>query len=366
MPLFLKEFKVIDCNFPVIQYLPSEPPVKRGLKHGESFRQAIKELVGIRTDLMREKNRSLNDDVIERLAQEQWQATARFDTRLIEELQGIADGAAVSIAELVILNNYTDFRDIQVADQGCSLAYVNEQHGPIVGQTWDMHGSAKNYVCCIQIDDGKSNTVLFSVVGCVGMMGFNNTGGMLGVNNINTDGAKAGVMWPVIVRKVLEQQSLSAMEKCLTGSPKTSGHNYLIAVVDHAQMWEVAPGCNDLVEQKKQGEKGFMFHTNHCLGEQMKLRETTISQNSTTHIRFDLLEKKIGEVCSLEQMYQLMHDHENYPKSICSNFQTDAQDPSITCGGAVGHLESGKVLMWRGDKLYDDNFVEREFDLSKS
>lgn len=315
---------------------------------------------------MREKNPSLTVDVIEQLAQEQWQATQQFDRRLSDELQGIADGADVPLSSLVILNNYTDFRDIQVDDQGCSLAYANQMHGPVVGQTWDMHGSAKNYVCCIQIVDEQSATILFSVVGCVGMMGFNNTGGMLGVNNINTDGAKSGVMWPVIVRKVLEQDDLPSMATCLTESSKTSGHNYLIAVRDHAQMWEVAPGCNDLVDQKRPADKGFMFHTNHCLGENMKLRETTLSQNSTTHIRYDLLDKKIGSVSSLEQMYQLMHDHENYPKSICSNFQTDAQDPSITCGGAVGQLDSGQVVMWRGDKLYDDNFVEHEFDLSKS
>lgn len=355
-----------DCNFPVIRFAKSDSALIRGQKHGESYRSGIKELVEIRTSLMREKNPALDDQIILRLAEEQWHATARFDQPLTDELSGIADGADVSFADVVILNNYTDFRDIQVDDQGCSLAYVNQQHGPIVGQTWDMHGSAKNYVCCIQIENEHSNSVLFSVVGCVGMMGFNDNGGMLGVNNINTDGAKAGVMWPVIVRKVLEQKNLQAMEKCLTESPKTSGHNYLIAVGDHAQMWEVAPGCNDMVDQKLPAENGFMFHTNHCLGQQMKLRETTISQNSSTQIRFDLLDQKIGAVSSLEQMHQLMNDHENYPKSICSNFQTDAQDPSITCGGAVGHLKTGKVIMWRGDQLYDDNFVENEFDLSKS
>ena len=355
---------MIDSNFPIVRYTESETPLERGRKHGETFRAAIKELAEIRENLMREKNPSFDNQIIASLAEQQWQITLEFDRSLGEEMQGIVDGAGVSVSDLIILNNYTDFRDIQVPDQGCSLAYVNQQHGPVVGQTWDMHGSAKNYVCCIDLLEQETRTILFSVVGCLGMMGFNSFGGVLGVNNINTDGAQAGAIWPAIVRKTLQQESVQAMGRCLTDSPKTSGHNYLVAVKRHAQMWEVAPGCHDMVDEKDEAETGFMFHTNHCLGEDMQSRETAISQNSTTHIRYELLNKKIANVSSLEEMHELMNDHENYPKSICSNFQTDAQDPSITCGGAVGHLESGKVLLWRGDKLYDDNFVEHEFDIS--
>ncbi|HMP80743.1 MAG TPA: hypothetical protein PKD54_14910, partial [Pirellulaceae bacterium] len=51
----------------------------------------------------------------------------------------------------------------------------------------------------------------------------------------------------------------------------------------------------------------------------------------------------------------------NYPQSICSNYQTNSQDPSITCGGAVGELTSGRLSFWRGDPLYDANFVRRDF-----
>jgi isopenicillin-N N-acyltransferase like protein len=68
-------------------------------------------------------------------------------------------------------------------------------------------------------------------------------------------------------------------------------------------------------------------------------------------------------VQSLTDAYDLLNDHENYPQAICSNYQTGAQDPAVTCGGAVGDLSSGQVSMWRGDALYDANFVRRDFDL---
>ena len=185
----------------------------------------------------------------------------------------------------------------------------------------------------------------------------------MGVNNINTDGAKAGVLWPTLVRAVLNQPNHQSMVDCLNSAPKTSGHNYLIAEGDQAEMWEVAPDVSECVSHTKKGEEGYIFHTNHCMGTRVAARETTVSQNSTTYVRHDLLEKKLPSVKTLDDVYDLMNDHDGYPKSICSNFQTNAQDPSITCGGAVGHLSNGKVIMWRGDKLYDDNFVEHEFHL---
>lgn len=357
-----------DSGFPIIKYNASQTYSDWGKCHGESYRDAIKELVEIRLGLMREKNPSLDEDRIKQLATAQWAATSKFDPDITDELQGICDGSGLSREQITILNNYTDFRDIQLDDQGCSLVYANSEHGPVIGQTWDMHGSAKRYVCCLDVSAHKqlSRTVLFSLIGCVGMMGFTSHGTLLGVNNINTDGARAGVLWPALVRAALNKTNISGMVKCLTTAPVTSGHNYLLAERDHAQMWEVAPDLAEMVDKKKPGQHGFMFHTNHCLGLKMKERETVISQNSTTQIRFDLLQKKVDSVKTLDQMYALMNDHENYPKSICSNFQASTQDPSVTCGGAVGHLDSGKVVMWRGDEMYDDNFVKHEFDMSES
>jgi isopenicillin-N N-acyltransferase-like protein len=354
-----------DVGFPVIQYERGKSPIEWGRAHGESFRDAIRELVEIRRNLMRQKNPSLTRYHLDRLAHLQWRESEKFDHRLTLELRGICEGSELSVTDVVILNNYTDFRDIQLPEEGCSLAYVNNRQGPLVGQTWDMHGSAKRFVCALEVPDEHSDdhAVLFSVVGCTGMMGFTTHGSALGVNNINTANARASVMWPIMVRAILQKKNQHDMVECLTSTPKTSGHNYLVATRDDAEMWEVAPDLNERVGHLRPGQQGFLLHTNHCLGQEIVKHELTVSQNSTTHIRLGLLEKKIGHVKTLDDMYELMTDHENYPKSICSNFQTDTQDPSITCGGAVGSLKTGVVRMWRGDPLYDDNFVLREFQL---
>lgn len=357
---------MIDCGFPILRYPADSSPRERGRRHGESHREAIAELYHIRLKLMRGKNPALDPPAIESLAMQQWNATETYAPSLAEELEGIAEGSGLSRSELVVLNNYTDFRDIQLDDQGCSVAYIRYGGRAIAGQTWDMHGTAKNYVCCLVLEDadGQPEQVLFSLVGCVGMMGYTSWGTVIGINNINTDGAVPGALWPVVVRRTLELPTLSAMARQLATAPVTAGHNYLLGSRERGEMWEVMPGLAEQVGATGPDDEGYIFHTNHCLGHNAVHRELELSQNSTTHIRYGLLEKKMPAVRSYDELMGLLNDHENYPQSICSNWQSDAQDPSITCGGAIGDLETGRVQMWRGDELYDDHYVRHDFQLA--
>ncbi|MEM7452895.1 MAG: C45 family peptidase [Planctomycetota bacterium] len=355
---------MIDHGFPVIDYKHDQTPRERGRMHGETFREGILELAEIRLNLMRHINPNMTEETISELAAQQWMASEVFDRDLTMELQGICDGAGITRDQLVVLNNYTDFRDINLPDEGCSLVYVNYGGNPVMGQTWDMHGSAKNYLCAIRITDadGALAQVILSVVGCPALMGYTNLGTCVGVNNITTSNAKAGTIWAVIVRKMLNQKSYEAMVRTLDQSSPASGHHYCLASTESAGMFEVMPGLTEQVGANA-GEDGAMYHTNHCLGREAAGRQLPVSKTSTTHIRYNLLEKKIGNVKNYDDVYKLLNDHENYPKGICFNFEYESPDRTLTCGGAVGDLNSGRVRLWRGDKLYDDNFVEHEFNL---
>ena len=141
--------------------------------------------------------------------------------------------------------------------------------------------------------EGIPESIVFTLVGCVGMAGINNKGCFIGVNNINTLGAKPGVIWPVLVRKVLEQSNFEQMENILTTVAPTSGHSYILGSKEKGGIWEVSPG---LVENTGLVEgEGSIFHTNHCLGEKTKKVEFSSGVNSTTHDRFKLLDNKLSK-----------------------------------------------------------------------
>ena len=66
--------------------------------------------------------------------------------------------------------------------------------------------------------------VLFSLVGCVGMMGYHSSGRMVGVNNLNSTDARSGVIWPALVRATLGESELTTMRDHLCKAQVTSAH----------------------------------------------------------------------------------------------------------------------------------------------
>lgn len=356
-----------DQEFPLICYPEGKSFLDWGRAHGEQFRAGIRELAQIRRDLMQERNSQLTDSVIEREAEIQYQVSQSFAPHLTEELDGICQGSGVSQTDIVVLNNYTDFRDLHFSDGGCSTVFVEHKKSILAGQTWDMHSSAKNYVCVLRVpsilkEHGAENTYLFSLVGCVGMMGFNPKGGMIGVNNLNGSNAKSGIIWPILVRSILEQSDLTAMNQIFETAKVTSAHAYLFADAGSARLIELFPECLSVVGEHKFGTRGSLFHTNHCVTADAKQLESEIGTASTTIERYELLKKKIGGVKDFDGLVSLLTDHDNYPRSICSHYESGAHDPSFTCGGAVGDLRSGKLKFWRGCPEKDSNY--REFFLS--
>jgi len=350
-----------DCNFPIIKYNTQISSIDNGKVHGESFRPQIIELFNIRKDLMLQKNPLLQNKLKE-LSTLQIKASEKLAPHLIKELQGIAEGSKLQIEDIVLLNNYTDFRDIQLPEEGCSTIAISDSNNISCGQTWDMHGSAKKYVSVIEVEDNQGITqVVFSLVGCLGMMGFTNKGCFVGVNNINTQNAKAGVIWPLLVRHLLNQKNAKEMYQLLKEKPVTSGHNYLISDPKQSFHLEVSPSFFEETDTLKRDEIKQIFHTNHCLGTNTKSIEISNMLSSTTHNRMNILQKNSDKLKSYNDLRNILTSHEEYPKSICSHFESGAQDPSFTCGGGIVNMDNFNCNLWRGCPTEDKNFVEYKY-----
>ena len=352
-----------EHNFPLIQYKAGASHYDWGLEHGKQFKAGIHELYQIRKELMLARNPSLRKH-LSSLAQEQWEKTKEFSPEISQELQGIADGSELDIEAITILNNYTDFRDIQLPEEGCSTIHVQRGQLALSGQTWDMHRSAKNYLCIIHVPehDNSPEILVLSLVGCTGLMAMSADGRVIGVNNINTENAKAGIIWPALVRQTLAGKNLSEMASILKNAPVTSGHNYIISTHEGGQHWEVTPTASECVGEVQEGSHAESFHTNHCLGESITPLEMKTSLNSTTHQRFELLTRKAPKVKNFEHLYSLLTDHEEYPKSICSHFESGAQDPSFTCGGGIIEIsQSIQAKFWRGCPHAGEDYKDYDF-----
>jgi isopenicillin-N N-acyltransferase-like protein len=224
-----------------------------------------------------------------------------------------------------------------------------------------MHSSAKNYVCTIE---RPGEFIVFSLVGCPGMMGVNKHGLFVGVNNINTRDARPGILWPVFVRQCLEEsENFAGFSEVIRKTNFTGAHNYLFSDGKTIEHWEISPTKSTKASGIKKGEKGVIFHTNHCLAKEMIEIEEPLAQNSTSQNRYEILNEKVNDLENSVDLFNLLQDHTGYPKSICGHFQSGAQDPSTTCGGGVYGHTTKKFKLWRGCPKEDNNYVERELSL---
>lgn len=149
---------------------PGDLPRAWGRAHGESFRGEIRSLAELRIYLTIKVGggggRFSGPDQVLEVAQAHLPVLERYDRALYDELVGIAEGAGVSPAHIVVLNHYTDLRDVDPAslragghgqpaaagdDEGCSIIWARTTDGPVLAQTWDMHATAIPYIMMLHV-----------------------------------------------------------------------------------------------------------------------------------------------------------------------------------------------------------------------
>ena len=273
----------------------------------------------------------------------------------------------------MVLNHYTDLRDVSpaVLDEvsppdesrqaatdtgpssdpgGCTALHVYGPEGMILGQTWDMHGTAAEFVRMLRIaPKGSDKEVLsFSLTGCLGMTGINESGVAVTINNLTSTDAQVGLCWPALVRRLLEQSTAQEARDLLMATRLSSGHHYMIA--DARNFFGIETSGKQKV-QTQEGAKIAHLHTNHCFDPRLRKHEK-VAKISTSFRRMDLATAAYAESrpSRAQEVWDFLSSHEGYPKSICSHVDNVEGDPSAskTCGQVVMKVESGEVLAVRG------------------
>jgi isopenicillin-N N-acyltransferase-like protein len=311
----------------------------------------IAELAEIRLGLVHTLGAFTSEEEILAVAAQHLPVLAEFDVHLSEELLGIAEGAGVDPARIVVLNHYTDLRDIVPAapwapdEEDCSAVFTQTPEGPMLGQTWDMHGSAEPFVMMMHVParEDVPEAWVFTITGCLGMTGMNGHGLAITINNLKSLDAKVGVVWPALVRRVLTHRDAEAGRDVIMHSPLSSGHHYLIATKDAAYGIETSGHLEKVIYEG--GEPSYV-HTNHCLDREMAAVHRT-SASSTTQIRYDWLTASITEraIESREDMWRRLGSHDGYPKSVCAHLATPSDPHAVkSCGGLV--MDLTKKDLW--------------------
>lgn len=339
-------------------------PYEMGYAHGRAWHDAIHMFTEERIRLSSDPNwtgHTLPRQQVLALAEECLAEHERYAPELVEELRGMADATGLGLAELVIMNGFTDFVDLvynagqRITAQGpqatagvddCTAFIVPDgttADGPgYYGQTWDMHDSATPYVILLRGRPQKGPQFLvFTTAGCVGMIGMNAAGIALGINNIMGGDGQVGVTWPFVVRKALAQTDIEAALECITSARLAGAHNYLLfdrngrgynieAMSTHCHVEPLA----DLP----------IVHTNHCLMPKTMAVERPRPAESQANSEARLLDAQrlLGQrPITLEMLMALTRDE----AAICRRPQPPMHVES--CGAAIMRPATGDFwVVW--------------------
>lgn len=268
-----------------------------------------------------------------------------FSPALMEEIQGIADATGLGVNELVIMNGFTDFVDImanpdafapngsdEIGDGdggGCTAFVVDPSYsgngGGFIGQTWDMHTTATPHVLMLRItpDDGPA-LLTFTITGCVGMIGMNEHGVAVGINNLLGRDGRPGVHWTFVIRKMLAQRDVDAALRVLTTSQLSGAHNYVLMGPDgRGQM----TGYNveaTATHHRVDRVADYVVHTNHCVIPELTTYERKRKAYSlaSTEARLSqgdaFLAARRGQI-DMNTLVALTRYHEEDGPSVCAH-----------------------------------------------
>jgi isopenicillin-N N-acyltransferase-like protein len=338
----------------------SGTPFEMGQQHGQAHRAAIQELAEDRLHLAGSKSwtgQELSRAEILALGAACLPYHEAYSPTLLEELHGISQATGVGLTELLILNGFTDFIDTVAARaaqpvpappgaDNCTAFIISPDAAAagqgFYGQTWDMHDTATPYMILLQ---GKPATGLrfltFTITGCVGMIGLNEAGLAVGINNLVAGDGRPGLTWPFVVRKILAQNNLEEALACITEAPLAGGHNYLLADATGRGYNVEAMATRCHVEEVTSGS---FVHTNHCLiaqnvaVERKRLPQSQASSETRLSRGQELLSQ--GRI-TLDDLLALTRDHQAI-NGICVH--PEAPFFLRSCGAALMRPATGE--MW--------------------
>ena len=287
-----------------------------------------------------------------------------YDADMLEELEGLARGAGLSLEEVTALNaryeiNFALGLASLYQGGGCtsvsSLPQVTRDGHTLIGQTWDWLPRFQEFNVILKAEQtGKPAVVTQPEAGVLAHRGMNSAGIGACFNGLSSSRDAFGATVPclLIMRRVLNSESFSqALQAVLQAKTTTSG-NFFIAHRDgEAISVEMSPVDTGFLYP----EDGILTHSNHfiALNNRENLVDVLKSIYPDTLFRHQrarhLLELERGHI-DVSSFQRVFRDHFSYPNSICRHIdeRVDGIKQWVTLYSAIMDLSEPAMYVARG------------------
>ena len=184
--------------------------------------------------------------------------------------------------------------------------------------------------------------------------GMNSSGLGLVTNALVTadDQGKPGLPYHVMLRAILESETVSDAITALQAGFRSSSANYLLAHRDGIAVdVEGAPGDFSGLCFVYPGSDGIILHTNHFLADRFAGRDVSVWAMPDSPVRLQRLRAGVQAASghSLGTFRALLSDHANYPSSVCCH--PDSRMAAVSQGMTVTSvlMDLNAQRMWIAD-----------------
>jgi len=288
-----------------------------------------------------------------------------YDNDILEELQGLARGADLSLEEIIALNARYELiwgeRVVRFFSGGCTsvaaLPEVTRDGHTIIGMNWDNAPILTDMLILLEVEQpGKPKVVVSTEAGLLGLKGTNSTGLGMCVNGLVSAKDKFDptcVPFLLMMRSALNAEnftrSLQAILRAKCGVPG----NLLFAHRDGETIdLEVTPDDVGIVHDKD----GILTHSNHFLTFTNRADFKDLFKKFVPNSLFRyhrarrLLEMDRGHI-DIASFQRVFRDHFSYPDSICwhVNPKDDEHNQTKTLNSIIMDLTEGTMYLSEGN-----------------
>lgn len=309
-------------QFPLVRAVGTHRDL--GRQHGEQASQQIRgflEYLASSLDLSREQLR-------ERAMRFQ-PLFDRVCPHLLEEVEGLAEGAGIACADALAVQIRGELGQVQ--EGGCTTFVIGERGtadgNVLIGQTSDMAAAMIDFGYVLHIQpEGKPEAIMWTF------------GGMLGYHGVNDDGVAhfanalgGGPPWKFALphyplkRMILEQPDLARVRTLFDRTPVCSNGNYVLCD-GHGGILDVELTSDGPLIIEENG-RGYLAHSNHYLCGPHNCRENFEVSLPDSFPRLErmneMIAAKFGGI-TLRDCEEFLGDHSGYPVGICRHPQDES------------------------------------------
>ena len=307
-------------------------PRQRGESYGEQARERISASVALYSGQL--DRFGFKRDDIGRFAGIFLPRLREWAPDLVEEMEGIADGAKVDISAILLVNARTEIlqlarREKGIADDepdgctGAALLPESTRDGRLIhGQNWDWRAECADTSVVLRIrrDDGP-DILTFTEAGGLARSGFNSAGIGITGNYLECDRdyRDLGIPLPFIRRRTLEAAHLAHAIKIIATTPKSGSNNMILSTAEgFAVDLECAPDETFPIYP----ENGLIVHANHWQSpialtklREMGLRDVPDSLYRDHRVHQALLRRNGG--LTVDDLKDALFDDFGTPFAVC-------------------------------------------------